>query len=284
MSFEGSAAARLRELRTQYGYSQEFVASELDVRQGSISNWECGRQPVPQVYEDTLARLYQVPRMDLFDSAANFKAPTLILPRRCWRRLRRSPTLPPYPIKGTMAEAMALSPLAEEVYYTAVGRAGQESIDNLNEKLSRDSAHELLFALHLFCVGARMVRTTLTALGCDLYVVDGPKTRRLALSAERHVLVVQQENEVAIFVPQPWILIPRWNRCCRPDFLTVFVGERRRPIWGDVEIDGTFHKENEDVDAERAAALGLPRLGYSTSMVRNEKIAARVWGNLKAQR
>lgn len=49
-----------RQLRTQAGLTQAFVAKKLDLSQGNISHWDAGHWAPPRKYRKKLAKLYGV--------------------------------------------------------------------------------------------------------------------------------------------------------------------------------------------------------------------------------
>lgn len=202
--------------------------------------------------------------------------PPLLLSDGLRRRLRQPLPLPPYPIRGSLPEMLALGPAAHDVYARAMSLHGRAVVEATVERLRRDSSHELLTAFHLLATSATLERTTLARLGCTLLAVDDPKTRRAALSSMRDVLVLRRERRLTVFVPQVWILLPKWNRCCRPDFLIVDVRGASRPRLHDLEVDGRHHDDLADMDEERARALGLARLGFPTALVRQRGLAERI--------
>ncbi len=51
---------RLRELREENGYTQEFVSKTLNVKQNTYSQYEAGQRQIPIPLLIKLARLYGV--------------------------------------------------------------------------------------------------------------------------------------------------------------------------------------------------------------------------------
>jgi transcriptional regulator with XRE-family HTH domain len=58
-------ARRLKALRNGAGVTQRELALKVKVHQGTVSNWEKGKQPIPEAYVPTLTSFFRVPREHL---------------------------------------------------------------------------------------------------------------------------------------------------------------------------------------------------------------------------
>ncbi len=58
-------AAKLKELRNAYGYTQEYVADVLDIKQATYSNYELGKRTPGSVFIYKIANFYGLPADDL---------------------------------------------------------------------------------------------------------------------------------------------------------------------------------------------------------------------------
>ncbi len=61
---------RLRELRVRHRESQEAVAWAADVTQGSISNYEAGRNEIPLSVLMSICEYFHTPLSEIFPKAA----------------------------------------------------------------------------------------------------------------------------------------------------------------------------------------------------------------------
>lgn len=269
-----SVGDRLRQLRQELGLTQEALAAVVAASRGALSNWEHGVQPVPERYFAVLAQSLQVTEPYLRGGATAYVPPPIPMGRRL-RYVPRPPELPPYEVKGSLEQMLSLCPAARQLCERTREIHPREMLRTVEIHWYRDAVHELLAAFHLMVLGASLRRGTLSQAGCPLLVIDHVKTWRNAGGSERDALVLERRGELLIAWPQVWLPLPRTNRCCRVDLLVLYA-RGSRTIWLDVEFDGSHHVDYFQSDVERAAALGLPRLGYANATVRQEGLGERI--------
>ena len=263
---------RLKELRVERALTQEALAAKLEISRGCVSHWEHGLQPVPEKYMAGLASILKVSEAYLRGSATDYSPLGFEVSKRVRRLAWRSPELPPYPIKGSLEQMLGLGWASHELHARAMELHRPEMVRAMDGTWSRDTAFELLGAFHLLAAGARLGVGTLSQMGCPLLAIDHAQSWRNAGAALREGLVLERSRTLLIVFPQVWLVLPRSHRCCRVDLLA-FYAQGGRFIWADVEFDGAHHPDYYQADAERAAALGLPRLGYANSRTRQLGLA-----------
>ena len=257
----------LRQLRKERGLTQSQVAAMAGVTQGTVSNWEVGCLEMSGSHAEAMAGALRVPVSYLRERRCDEVAAPLKLTGVVRRRLPPALELPRYPVKGGLDQMLALGPVAVEAYERARQKHGLDVIAAVVDRFPRDTATELLGHFQLLAEGAVLRRTTLSSLNFPLVSIDGPLTFQNAHGAVREVLVLERSDAFLIGIPQVWVPLPRSNRSCRADLFVIY-SRGSRSMLADVEYDGTQHSDFAQLDAERAALLGVPRLGYPNARVR----------------
>ena len=59
MALNSIMANRLKELRKQYGYTQESLAEALGISHSDVQRWECGKKPLKEHWIVRIARVFR---------------------------------------------------------------------------------------------------------------------------------------------------------------------------------------------------------------------------------
>ncbi len=68
----------LRSLRKRHSYSQEYVASRLDIQRQTYSHYETGRIKPPAAALYKIAKLYGIPVEDLLELSVHMETPQIV--------------------------------------------------------------------------------------------------------------------------------------------------------------------------------------------------------------
>lgn len=251
----------LRRLRTSLGISQRALAKRLNVCQQTLSHWECGRRPLPAERGALAERALCCARGTLtgLPEEGGFR---LLVRSSSAKRARYRP---PYVIRARIADLEGLGSVARQVAQLAQERCSTSELEETDERLPRDTAHELVFAMHLLAAGARVAYSCYSAFRlpvntlCDDSWTDGHDLLQ-------PVVVWTSGDERMVVFGQAWLNIA-WCVPVRTDFLVYYKRKGQAGYWLYVEIDDASHKDKLYHDQARALAIALPGLRYENYVV-----------------
>ena len=250
-------------VRLVRGWTQLDLALRLGVHRGTVAKWEAGSEPVPKNARAAVAAALGVESEHVRQQWP--MAPPL-------RGLKVPPLYSPdYPVTGTLEEMLNLGSFAATLWNKLPDNPALAF--ELRERFPRDSAWELLAAVHLILAGAELEFRSMNDLFCSRLVTEkegfAPAGHFL-----RHVLRWQLPGATILLCPQVSLCVVGQSRSRRPDFLVLYIGPHN--LWIDVEIDSKFHEQTANDDARRAVGLGLPYRRYPTSALLRSDFPSRL--------
>ena len=236
--------------RTGMQVTQRELAAQMGVTRPAVTRWERGLSGVPLERLCALANVLGIPEDVL---------------RRLWdedRHLRRVPRskarllfMPPYDVKGTLAQMLALHPSMAAIRNRVGLSAELETW--LWEQFPRDARLEMAVVYRLLEAGARIQFRSPLQSGCEHFITLSGQDLRYAGHRHRPCLVLVRDGHRWLFFPQVELLALAQSRSYRVDFLA-----RHQHACLDVEADEPRHDAAGDEDDRRRVGLRVPRLGY----------------------
>jgi len=267
---------RLQLLRSELELSQSALAERIGVRQAQYSSWERGKKRVPSEHLPALARELRVDVRILEEVYVaprpwGQRLPTVLAEHR-WP----VPVMPPYPIRGTMDDMLALGNTAQDVFWAVQKMIPAGELAQIAQYFPRDSAWELLASMHAVEQGLRLTRLTLAAIHCPILAVVDERSVRSGLWHVREAMQSERPDLLVIMFPQVWVVSPLQSEWYRLDFLCYVRRADGEERWADLEIQGSQHAEMIESDERRARGIGLPRLSFWAREVLHRDFGTRL--------